>query len=104
MAPRKQERLARVGITVVNFWHRIFARNLGWVLLEERPEASEIPMTSKNRPSAEKQNTPLEISRTGRKPYHKPEFRFEKTFETMALACLKKPGTSCAKNFMTKKS
>jgi hypothetical protein len=22
-----------------------------------------------------------------RKPYHKPEFRFERAFETMALAC-----------------
>lgn len=62
-------------------------------------------MTSKNRPSAEEQNTPLESPRTGRKPYNKPEFRFEKTFETMALACLKKPGNhTCALNFQTKKS
>jgi hypothetical protein len=26
-------------------------------------------------------------SQAGKKPYHKPSFRFEKVFETMALAC-----------------
>jgi hypothetical protein len=28
-------------------------------------------------------------SQTGKKPYHKPSFRYERVFETMALACQK---------------
>ena len=45
-------------------------------------------MTHRNRPSAEDKsavNTPNQSAT--RKPYHKPEFRFEKVFETLALAC-----------------
>lgn len=30
--------------------------------------------------------------RPAKKPYKKPEFRYERVFETMALACAKKPG------------
>jgi hypothetical protein len=30
--------------------------------------------------------------RPARKPYKKPEFRYERVFETMALACTKLPG------------
>jgi hypothetical protein len=44
-------------------------------------------MTSKNRPSAEEENNLLHSSRSGKKPYHKPEFRSEKVFETVALRC-----------------
>jgi hypothetical protein len=35
---------------------------------------------------AEAQDSKTE-SEPRRKPYHKPEFRFERVFETMALAC-----------------
>ena len=37
---------------------------------------------------------------TTKKPYHKPEFRFEKVFETRALACGKVSSTQrqCAHN------
>jgi len=44
-------------------------------------------MTSKNRPSAEDQNHTIDGPRVGKKPYQRPEFRFEKVFETMALSC-----------------
>ena len=30
---------------------------------------------------------PNDVSRKGKKPYHKPSFRYEHVFETMALAC-----------------
>lgn len=36
--------------------------------------------TSEEKPAAEGQ-------RTAKKPYLKPEFRYERAFETMALAC-----------------
>jgi hypothetical protein len=42
-------------------------------------------MTLKNRPSAEDRSAPSQTK--AKKPYHKPEFRFEKVFETLALAC-----------------
>ena len=44
-------------------------------------------MNSKNRPPAGPETNPLESHYQGKKPYKKPEFRFEKVFETMALAC-----------------
>lgn len=44
-------------------------------------------MTSKNRPSAEEQNHAADEPRGSKKPYHRPEFRCEKAFETMALSC-----------------
>jgi len=45
-------------------------------------------MTQKNRPSAE-EKTAQESQLASRKPYQKPGFRFERVFETMALACAK---------------
>jgi hypothetical protein len=48
-------------------------------------------MTQKNRPSAEEQ-TGQESRQSSKKPYQKPEFRFERVFETTALACGKFPG------------
>jgi hypothetical protein len=44
-------------------------------------------MNSKNRPPAEPEINPLENHHPGKKTYKKPEFRCEKVFETMALAC-----------------
>ena len=44
-------------------------------------------MNSKNRPPAEAEMSLLDGHEPGKKPYKKPEFRFEKVFETMALAC-----------------
>jgi hypothetical protein len=42
-------------------------------------------MTQRNRPSeAEKSASSQSATK---KPYHKPEFRFERVFETLALAC-----------------
>lgn len=35
-----------------------------------------------------------------RKPYHKPSFRFEQVFETLALQCGKMAGTSGACNMV----
>jgi hypothetical protein len=53
-------------------------------------------MTEKNRPSSEEQ-TVQESRQSCKKPYQKPEFRFERVFETTALACGKFPGggSSC---------
>jgi hypothetical protein len=45
-------------------------------------------MTQKNRPSSEEQ-TAQESRQSSKKPYQKPEFRFERVFETTALACAK---------------
>lgn len=44
-------------------------------------------MNSKSRPPAEAETNLLDHPRGEKKPYKKPEFRFEKVFETMALAC-----------------
>jgi hypothetical protein len=44
-------------------------------------------MTQKNRPSAEEDKSLLDSRQAGKKPYQKPEFRSERVFETMALAC-----------------
>jgi hypothetical protein len=40
-------------------------------------------MSQKKQPSADDKGT----GRAAKKPYHKPEFRFERAFETMALSC-----------------
>lgn len=40
----------------------------------------------------------------GKKPYQKPEFRFERVFETAALACGKIAGTSAICNSSRKTS
>ncbi len=42
--------------------------------------------------------------RTARKPYLKPEFRYERAFETMALACGKIRGTQPLCRFNRKTS
>jgi len=44
-------------------------------------------MTQKNRPSPDEEKSLLDSRHTGKKPYQKPEFRSERVFETMALAC-----------------
>jgi hypothetical protein len=49
-------------------------------------------MTHKNRPSTEEEKSPLDGRQSYKKPYKKPEFRLEKVFETMALACGKITG------------
>jgi len=41
-------------------------------------------MTQKNQPSAERKNA---LPSPAKKPYSKPEFRYERVFETLALAC-----------------
>jgi hypothetical protein len=45
-----------------------------------------------------------ERARTGKKPYQKPEFRFERVFETMALACGKMSPTELQCRFNRKSS
>ncbi len=44
-------------------------------------------MTEKNRPPADEEKNALDSRQAVKKPYHKPSFRSEKVFETMALAC-----------------
>jgi hypothetical protein len=42
---------------------------------------------------------PLKAAEAARKPYVKPSFKFEQTFETMALACGKIQSTQSACRF-----
>jgi len=42
-------------------------------------------MAEKNQPPADGKN--LLVERVGKKSYRKPEFRYERAFETMALSC-----------------
>jgi hypothetical protein len=42
-------------------------------------------MDEKERSTEDK--NPTDESNKGKKPYHKPSFRYEHVFETMALAC-----------------
>jgi hypothetical protein len=42
-------------------------------------------MKEKNKNAEEK--IPTDTRRTEKKPYHKPAFRYERVFETMALSC-----------------
>ncbi len=52
-------------------------------------------MTQKNEASGEQKIT-AENRPAGKKPYSKPEFRYERVFETMALACGKiQTGSTC---------
>jgi hypothetical protein len=52
--------------------------------------AQDIRVSGNNRESVDKNS---------KKPYHKPEFRHERVFETSALACGKiQTGPSCATN------
>jgi hypothetical protein len=59
-------------------------------------------MTQKNRPSGEDRSTPGPGG--GKKPYHKPEFRYERAFETLALACGKISHTQSQCRFSRKRS
>jgi len=58
-------------------------------------------MTQKTRPSGEEQSAE---SGPRKKPYRKPEFRFERVFETLALACGKIHVTQGQCHFNRKKS
>jgi len=52
-------------------------------------------MTQKNEASGEQKIT-VGNRPAGKKPYSKPEFRYERVFETMALACGKTlTGSTC---------
>jgi hypothetical protein len=42
-------------------------------------------MTQRNRPSEVDKNAPSQSA--AKKPYRKPEFRYERVFETLALSC-----------------
>jgi hypothetical protein len=55
-------------------------------------------------PAGAKTHAPKEESEARRKPYHKPEFRFERVFETMALACGKLSPTQKHCQFIRKSS
>lgn len=46
----------------------------------------------------------VDTPRPPKKPYHKPEFRFERAFETMALACGKIRATQALCRFNRKNS
>lgn len=55
--------------------------------------------------SEEKQNAPKPaVAPSPKKPYQKPEFRHEKVFETMALACGKVNITQSSCRFNRKNS
>jgi hypothetical protein len=55
-------------------------------------------MDEKERSTEDKNLT--DESRKGKKPYHKPSFRYEHVFETMALACgkISRRSKSCRLN------
>ena len=59
-------------------------------------------MTQKNQPSADVKDAPAPSE--GKKPYHKPEFRYERVFETLALACGKLQGQQGQCRFNKKRS
>ena len=59
-------------------------------------------MSQKNRPSGEESGTPHKAA--GKKPYRKPEFRYERVFETLALACGKISGNQQQCHFNRKVS
>ena len=49
------------------------------------PRGHGVFMSQKSRPSADDKSAPVDGS--GKKLYRKPEFRYERAFETMALSC-----------------
>ena len=51
-------------------------------------------MTPKDR--TEKEQSATEVRSSAKKPYRKPEFRYERVFETTALACGKTRGTQAS--------
>jgi hypothetical protein len=59
-------------------------------------------MTEKNGDAEKK--SPGEPQSTGKKPYQKPSFRYERVFETMALACGKISPTQFQCRFNRKSS
>ncbi|MBV8050015.1 MAG: hypothetical protein JOZ80_02425 [Acidobacteriaceae bacterium] len=59
-------------------------------------------MAEENPKTEDKQ--PEQAAPAGKKPYHKPGFRFEKVFETMALACGKVHPTQFQCRFNRKNS
>jgi len=59
-------------------------------------------MTQKTRPSGDDKSLPS--GGAGKKPYRKPEFRYERVFETLALACGKIHGTQGQCRFNRKNS
>lgn len=59
-------------------------------------------MTQKNRPSGEDKSAPSQG--TAKKPYRKPEFRYERVFETLALSCGKLQGSQGQCRFNRKSS
>ncbi len=59
-------------------------------------------MTEKDQNTSEKSRD--ELPRSTKKPYQKPAFRFEKVFETMALACGKINPTQFQCHFNRKNS
>jgi hypothetical protein len=59
-----------------------------WVLFQQENQGLwNLYMTQKNRPTADEEKSALDSRQSAKKPYSKPAFRFEKLFETMALAC-----------------
>jgi hypothetical protein len=59
-------------------------------------------MTHKNDTSEGAKNTPRDG--VAKKPYTKPEFRYERVFETLALACGKLHGSQGQCRFNRKRS
>jgi len=64
-------------------------------------QAGDHPMTEKNTGG---QKLAGDSSRAAKKPYFKPEFRYERAFETMALACGKVRATQGLCRFNRKNS
>jgi hypothetical protein len=58
-------------------------------------------MTEKNTSS---EKLAVDAGRAAKKPYLKPEFRYERAFETMALACGKMRATQALCRFNRKNS
>lgn len=69
----------------------------GAVQISAHPEMSE-----KNVKGEEQKRS--ETQRTGKKPYQKPSFRYEKVFETIALSCGKVHPTQFQCRFNRKNS
>jgi hypothetical protein len=64
--------------------------------------SNEPSMNQKNQPSAKHQSAPAQ--RAGKKSYSKPEFRYERVFETLALSCGKIHGHQGQCRFNRKRS
>lgn len=62
-----------------------------------------ISMTENDRPCTEHVDK-VEAKDSGKKPYRKPEFRYERVFETLALVCGKLNGGGPQCRFVRKRS